>query len=192
MAQKSGFRVIDSLVLPDDEGLLTQAVVQVMNSSDIAVISGGSSAGKKDLTAKIIAKLASEGVDTHGLAIRPGKPTILGCDRPSKTVLVGLPGHPVSAIVVFELLVGWLYKQLANLAPKPAIPGRLSRNVSASPGKLTCCPCKLAWTGEFYAVEPILYKSGLITCLTQSDGYFLIEKDTEGLQVGQTVMVNLF
>jgi len=191
LALKSGFNVVDSIVVPDDESLLTEAVHKSMLSSDIVAISGGSSVGKKDITAKVISKIASDGVNTHGLAIRPGKPTILGYDTPSKTVLAGLPGHPVSAIIIFEMLFGWLIRELSGLEAKPKIAGRLVRNIPASPGKLTCCLCKLVLVGDCYKVEPVFYKSGLITSLTQADGYFLIQKDTEGLKSGQDVLVTL-
>lgn len=190
-AQESGFSVADTNVLPDDEEILTKSILQAMETSQIVVISGGSSAGKKDLTAKIIENVASEGIHTRGLAIKPGKPTILGYDVPTQTVLAGLPGHPISAMVVFELLLGQVYRELLGAAPKMPIPGRLSRNVPASPGKLTFYPCKLTWENDNYSVTPVLYKSGLITGISQADGYFLIEKDREGLNVGERVLVTL-
>jgi len=191
LAEKNGFSVISSEVLPDDEKLLTYSIQKAMLLSDIIIISGGSSVGKKDNTAKIIDKIASEGVNTHGLALKPGKPTILGYDALSKTVLAGLPGHPVSAFIVFELLFGWLIKELSGASEKAALPARLTHNIAASPGKLTCCLCKLTWVNDCYEAEPVLYKSGLITSLTVADGYFLIEKDIEGFVAGQIVLVTL-
>lgn len=192
LAQKKGFSVVGTAVLPDDENALELALRDAMLTSDIVAISGGSSQGKKDITRMIIDRVSSPGVYTHGMAIKPGKPTILGYDSRTRTLLAGLPGHPVSAMMVFELLFGWLLCELTGSAQAHAIPARLSCNVASSPGKLTCWPVRLEWTGSEALAEPIFGKSGLITTLTGADGYFTVERDTEGLRAGQTVLVHLF
>jgi molybdopterin molybdotransferase len=124
--------------------------------------------------------------------VKPGKPTILGFDENSKTILAGLPGHPVSAMIIFELIFSWLFREITGAAGQMKIPARLSSNVAASPGKLTCQPCRLLLDGPFYTAEPTFGKSGLITTLTKADGFFMIGRGTEGITEGQTVMVNLF
>jgi len=192
LAQKKGFSIVGTAVLPDDENALEQAFREAMVTSDIAAVSGGSSQGKKDMTRTVIDRVSSPGVYTHGMAIKPGKPTILGYDSPSRTLLAGLPGHPVSAMMVFELLFGWLLREVTGSVQTPAIPARLSCHVVSSPGKLTCWPARLEWTGNGYAAEPIFGKSGLITTLTEADGYFTVDRDIEGLKTGQTVLVHLF
>jgi len=192
LAQKHGFTVIGQHVLPDCEDVIEQAVSSAMNESNIVIVSGGSSKGKKDLTRPIFDKLSSQGVFTHGIAIKPGKPTILAYDRSSSTLLVGLPGHPVSAMMIFELLIGWLLREYTGSVAPPSVPARILCNLAASPGKLTCQPCSLQNTADGYVVEPVFGKSGLITTLTQANGYFIIDRDSEGLQAGQTVMVNLY
>jgi len=131
-------------------------------------------------------------VYTHGLAVRPGKPTILGHDAQSETLLIGLPGHPVAAMMMFELLLGWLWRSLTGSSPHPAIPAQLACNVAAAPGKLNCWPAKLMWTGDSYLAEPIFGKSGLITVLTKADGYFTLNRESEGLTAGQRVLIHLF
>jgi len=192
LAQKNGFFVVGAAVLPDDESALERAIREAMEKSDIVAVSGGSSQGKKDITRAVIDRVSSPGVYTHGMAIKPGKPTILGYDSPSRTLLAGLPGHPVSAMMVFELLFGWLLREITGSAQAPAIPAHLSCNVASSPGKLTCWPVRLEWTGKEFAAEPIFGKSGLITTLTKADGYFTVDRDTEGLEAGRTVLVHLF
>jgi len=192
LAQKNGFIVVGASVLPDDVSVLKQTLRAAMEISDIVIISGGSSKGKKDMTGIVIDRVSSPGVYTHGLAIKPGKPTIIGFDEPSKTLLVGLPGHPVSAMIVFELLLGWMLRKTTGNASPPAIPAKITCNVASSPGKLTCWPARLEWMGSGYSAEPIFGKSGLITTLTKADGYFTVERDAEGLTAGQTVLVNLF
>ena len=126
------------------------------------------------------------------MAIKPGKPTILGYDARSRTLFSGLPGHPVSAMTVFETLFGWLFHEITGSAESPAIPARVTCNAASSPGRLTCWPCRLEWSDGGYTAEPIFGKSGLITTLTLADGYFTIDRGTEGVKLGQTVMVRLF
>ncbi|MCL2753697.1 MAG: molybdopterin molybdotransferase MoeA [Defluviitaleaceae bacterium] len=192
LAQKHGYDVVKTLTLPDDEEMISHAITDNMQDCDIVAVTGGSSQGKKDMTAEIINKIANPGVFTHGIAIKPGKPTILGSDTSSQTLLVGLPGHPISAMTVFGLLFGWLHKEIAGERQEFAIPAKISVNVPQSPGKVTCYPCKLVFENGEYTAEPIFYKSGLIATLVEADGYFLIEKDTEGLAKGSNVMVYLY
>ena len=192
LAQKNGYMVVGQAVLGDDESALEEALRQAMAISDLVAVSGGSSQGKKDITGKLIGRVSSPGVYTHGMAIKPGKPTILGYDSLSRTLLAGLPGHPVSAMMVFELLFGWLNRKITGSQPALAIPARISCNVPSSPGKLTCWPVGLEWREGGYLAEPIFGKSGLITTLTKARGYFTVARDKEGLSAGETVMVHLF
>ena len=192
LAEKNGFTIICTALIPDQEDVLEEAVRLVMETSDIVVVSGGSSKGEKDATRAVLDRVSGSGVFTHGLAIKPGKPTILGYDASSKTLLVGLPGHPVSAMMVFELLLCWLLRELTGEVQLPPVPARISRNVVSSPGKLTCWPVKLNRNGDGYEADPIFGKSGLITTLTRADGYFTIERNREGLSSGETVLVHLF
>jgi len=192
LALKHGFTVNGHHVLRDSKEVIERAVNSAMNDSDIVIVSGGSSKGKKDLTKDIFDSLSSPGVITHGIAIKPGKPTILAYDDNTCTLLVGLPGHPVSAMMIFELLIGWLLREVTGSVAPPAVPAQILSNLAASPGKLTCQPCNLWHTPDGYVAEPIFGKSGLITTLTQANGYFIIDRDSEGLRAGQTVMVNLY
>ena len=193
LAHKHGFTVLGVSVLPDDENILLSAVQTAMKTSDIVIVSGGSSKGKKDLTRPVFDQISTPGVYVHGIAIKPGKPTLLGFDEPSKILLVGLPGHPVSAMVVFELLLGWVFRELMCCQANFAIPAKLSCNIASSPGKLTCWACLLIHSPNGgYIAEPVFGKSGLITTLTQADGYFITPRDTEGLLEGHEVMVHLF
>ena len=192
LAQKTGFSVIETHVLTDDENILERTIQPAMKTSDIIAVSGGSSQGAKDMTRAVIDRVSSPGVFTHGLAVKPGKPTILGYDSLSNTLLAGLPGHPVSAMIVFELMLGWLLREITGNPEARVIPAKISVNVASSPGKLTCLPVKLRWTGNGYSAEPVFGKSGLITTLTSADGYFIVNRNTEGLQSGQTVEVHLF
>ena len=192
LALQYGYRVLPAELLPDDEQRLENAVIKAMALSDIVVISGGSSQGEKDLTAKIIDRAASPGVFTHGIAAKPGKPTILGWDEKSKTLFAGLPGHPVSAIMVFEQLLGaTLTKKPLLFASRP-LPAKVSSNVPGASGKTVCQPVILVLKDGVYFAEPVFGKSGLITTLTQADGYITIDLNKEGLKKDENVMVHLF
>ena len=192
LALKRGYRVVSVQALPDDEALLNAALAECSASSDVVVISGGSSQGEKDKSAAVINHMAKPGVFTHGLALKPGKPTILGWDDESQTLFVGLPGHPVAAIMVFELLLGWLHDKLFNQPPSFPLPARISCNVPGSPGRTVCQPVILRLEEGSYFAEPIFGKSGMITTLTRADGYILIDLNKEGLRKGEPVLVHLF
>ena len=193
LAERYGYRVTSAQVLGDDEKQLEAAVREVMNISDIVVISGGSSQGEKDFTAQIIDCAAKPGVFTHGLAVKPGKPTILGWDEESKTLFAGLPGHPVSALIVFELLFGSLSVNPRFSASRvPPIPARISCNVPGAPGRTVCQPVVLRFKDGSYSAEPVFGKSGMISTLTQADGYIIIDLNKEWLNKDDPVFVNLF
>jgi len=191
LALNHGYKVISARVLPDDEAQLEQALREAVTVSDVAIISGGSSQGNKDLTADIINRVARPGVFTHGLAVKPGKPTIAGWDEESKTLLVGLPGHPVSAIMVFKLIAGWLTDTLFRKTPPLPVPARVSCNVPGAPGRTVLQPVILHGKDEGYFAEPVFGKAGMITTLTRADGYIVIDLNKEGLKNGESVMVHL-
>ena len=192
LASKRGYRVVTNMVLPDDRERLEEAIRAAMISSDVVIVSGGSSQGEKDITAAIIDQEARPGVFTHGLAIKPGKPTILGWDEESKTLLAGLPGHPVSAMLVFEMLLGWLSDKLLSKTPPFPIPARISTNIPGAPGKTVCQPVILSYEENRCYAQPVFGKSGMITTLTKADGYIIIDLNKEGLNKGEDVLVHLF
>lgn len=191
MAKKQGFLVQHTYVLKDQEELLRQVVSDAMKNSDIIVVSGGSSQGKKDITAKVLDELSHPGVFTHGIALKPGKPTILGVDDKSKTVLIGLPGHPAAALIVFQLIAVWLKEKFEERPENIQVLAKMETNVASAPGRLTCQLVKLIQKDGAYIARPILGKSGLMSTLTESDGYIFIDQNQEGLNVGETVYVHL-
>jgi len=192
LSQRRGYDVVSCEIVRDDAALLKTAIGKAIAISDVVVISGGSSKGDKDSTASAINLAAKPGVFCHGLALKPGKPTILGWDEESQTLLAGLPGHPVAAMVVFELLLGWLHDRLFDRLPPFAVPARVSCNVPGSPGRTVCQPVILHLEGDSYLAEPVFGKSGMITTLTRADGYVMIDLNKEGLKKGEGVMVQLF
>lgn len=165
-------------IITDDEALLHNTVRDALESCDAVILSGGSSAGVKDAACRIIEALGK--LLLHGIAIKPGKPTILG--RAGNKPLIGLPGHPVAAYFVAKLFVLPLLARLEGrqVSDHP-LRARLSENIGANHGRAQISACRLEeQRGQLTAV-PIHSKSGLITQLAGADGYFIISRDCEGL-----------
>jgi len=192
LAMESHYRVVSTQTIKDDEKALEEAIRKAMGESDVVALSGGSSQGAKDLTAKVFSGIADPGVFTHGLAVKPGKPTILGYDQKTGTVLAGLPGHPVSALMVFRVLFSWLARQLTGQEDPRPIPAKITHNIANSPGRTCYQPVALHTADGEYLAEPIFGKAGMITTLTKADGYIVIDLNKEGLEKGENVQVFAF
>lgn len=191
-AKQAGMEVVKKQVLADEEALLEAAVRESMKVSDLVLTSGGSSQGKKDMTNDILDRVSDGGVFTHGLALKPGKPTILGFDKGTETLLVGLPGHPVAALTVFELLLVWLWKRKTGQSESVMTMARMKTNLASAPGKTTCLLVKLTWEDGGYTAEPVLGTSGLISTMAEADGYVLVDMNQEGLRAGDLVQIYRF
>jgi len=199
LARQRGYSVIAQQTIADDLNLLEDVIRHALDAADVVVVSGGSSRGEKDYTAEAFSRIvndANQGIFTQGLAVKPGKPTIFGYDRITNTLLCGLPGHPVSAIIVFELFLSRLYRSLSCQREPLSVPARIDRNLAAAPGKISCQPVTLRRhgnsNGDDYIAEPVFGKSGMISSLTRADGYIIIEQNREGLKQGEPVQVFLF
>lgn len=180
--------VLEEHLIQDDEELLFSTVNRLKDLVDLILISGGSSQGEKDYTAKIIERCQNPGVWSHGLAIKPGKPTIIGSS--DSCLIVGLPGHPVSAMTVFLRVFKTAYQQAYNL-PINKVFARLNTNVMSSAGKETVVYVQLK--AEQYQIQAsVIYsKSGLISTLRHADGYVIIPGNLEGYQKDEIVEVIL-
>ena len=181
-----GANVINYGIVIDDEALLSEKVHKAVSECDAVLLSGGSSVGVKDAACRIIESMGT--LLMHGIAIKPGKPTILG--KTGSKPLVGLPGHPVAAYFITKLFILPL---LARLAGKQldtySVPARITESVSANHGRAQVHCCRLERrAGELWAT-PIRGKSGLITTLAGADGYFVIDRDCEGLPQGAEIQV---
>ena len=165
-------------IITDDEALLHNTVRDALESCDAVILSGGSSAGVKDAACRIIESLGK--LLLHGIAIKPGKPTILG--RAGNKPLIGLPGHPVAAYFVAKLFVLPLLARLEGrqLSDHP-LRARLSESIGANHGRAQISACHLEQRDGLLTAVPIRSKSGLITQLAEADGYFMIGRDCEGL-----------
>lgn len=183
-----GCHVINYGIVIDDEALLTQKVRQAAAECDAVLLSGGSSVGVKDAACRIIESMGR--LLLHGIAIKPGKPTILGKAGPKP--LVGLPGHPVAAYFITKLFVLPLLGQLSGRDMTAyTVTAKVTESISANHGRAQYHCCRLTpRDGEVWA-EPIRGKSGLITTLAGADGYFCIDRDCEGLPKNAEIQVTV-
>ena len=183
---RAGAQVQSLGILRDDDAALADAMDAALEQCDALLISGGSSVGRKDATCRIIAHAGQ--VLFHGVAMKPGKPTILGIAR-GKAVF-GLPGHPAAAAFAAQLFVLPLLRRLAGCAAGLlAVPAALREPVSANHGRAQYMAAVLEREdGALYA-RPVRSKSGLITALAGADGWFCIPRDCEGLPAGACVDV---
>ena len=194
LAKSCGFDVVRCIKVKDDEAVFRSELENAKLDSDVVLTSGGSSQGKKDMTNDVMDSVCDEGTFTHGLSIKPGKPTILAFDKASATFMIGLPGHPVASLTVFHALLVNLWKDVTGQPPQKPVIGKMETNVAGAPGKTTFMLAKTninCETGEL-TVKPVLAKSGLINSMVDTDGYIEIDMNKEGLKKGEAVLVYRF
>ncbi len=159
---------------------------------DMLVLTAGSSVSTRDLTRQVIDSLGKPGVLQHGLAVKPGKPTILAvCDNKP---VIGLPGNPVSAFLVAQQIVVPLIKHALGeiIIPAGTIIATLAANISSATGREDRVPVTLRQTEDGWLAEPVFGKSNLIYTLVNADGYIQIPLNSNGLKAGTSVQVYLF
>ena len=173
-----GAEPVDYGIVVDDEALLRRKTEAAAASCDAVILSGGSSAGVKDAACRIIGGMGT--LLLHGIAIKPGKPTILG--KAGNKPLIGLPGHPVAAFFVAKLFVLPLLARLdAGTMQNYPVRASLSESLNANHGRMQISACRLEEKDGDLKAVPIRSKSGLITQLAGADGYLVIDRDCEGL-----------
>jgi molybdopterin molybdotransferase len=174
-------------IVSDEPGALQDRLREVLRGADLVVVSAGSSVGARDETAGAVAALGD--IWCHGLAIKPGKPTLLA--ECSGVPVVGLPGNPLSALVVFRLVGVPLVWRLAGCTtppPEPSTRARLSRDLPSAAGRLDVVQVALR-DGR---AEPIFGPSALLSVLTRADGYLVVPEPATGLDAGLEVEVTLY
>ena len=176
-------------IVRDDEEALRAAVERGLDTCDLVLLSGGSSVGEKDAARRVMESFGP--VLFHGIAMKPGKPTLLS--RAGDKPLLGLPGHPVAALFVTHLFVCPLLARLeGRRLVRRQVTARLTEAVSANHGRAQYTGVFLEPGPDGLLARPIRSKSGLITTLAGSDGYFCIPRDQEGMPAGQEVLVTIY
>ena len=189
LVREAGAEPLFAGIVPDDREALAQALREALRDSDVLVVSAGSSVGARDETAAAIASLGDPGIWCHGLALRPGKPTLLAdCGG---VPVIGLPGNPRSALVVFRLIGMPIVRAVGGCTDPPAEPtlhARLARDLPSAAGRLDIVQVRL--DGD--QVEPLFGSSSLLSILTAADGYVTVPEAATGIGAGTEVEVTLY
>jgi molybdopterin molybdotransferase len=189
-------------IVSDQFEVLQEVAATALSECDVVIITAGSSASTRDMTADVIRTLGAPGVLVHGINTRPGKPTILGVC--SGKAVIGLPGNPVSALVNGYLFVVPVIEKLLGALPRPqaTVRAQLTVNLPSQAGREDWWPVRLSADRPspivdrqsqivHYAAEPIFGKSNLIFTLASADGLLRIPPDATGLSAGEIVEVYL-
>lgn len=181
--------------VPDDPALLRAALEKALASADLVVLSGGSSVGERDHMVSVVASLPGAEVHAHGIAISPGKPTLIAAVN-GKPVF-GLPGHPVSALVVAQVFLAPFIRYLGGEELKRGPEGArvravLTASVHSAQGREEYVRVKIDGTGGHIGARPVFGKSGMLSTLVKADGFVVVPMHTEGIPAGEMVDVILF
>lgn len=192
LARRAGGVPLTYPIVPDRLEALQEAAAQALAQADMLVMSAGSSVSVRDMTAEVIDGLGRPGILVHGVSVKPGKPTIIAvCDGKP---IFGLPGNPVSAMVIFDLFVAPAIRLMLGAAPQSRVrlAARLARNVASTTGREDYVPVRLEQrNGEQWAI-PVFGKSNLIYTLIRAEGTVKVGLDSNGIAEGQWVTVELF
>jgi molybdopterin molybdotransferase len=184
-------------LVTDSLEALVETCRTAMEDHDVVLLSGGSSVGVRDYTLRILESFPDAELLVHGIAIRPGKPTILA--RIGKKIFWGLPGQPVSALMICRIFAVPSLERLEGLVRsvevdegKNTLSAVLSRQLPSLHGRTDCVPVALSiQEGELMAT-PVFGKSAMIGILAKAHGYIMISEHVEGLDQGTRMRVQLF
>lgn len=191
LVREWGFSFEYGGIVKDNREEFERKAKELLAKTDCLVVSGGSSVGAKDYSVDVIQSLGEPGVFVHGIAVKPGKPTILSMAE-SKPV-IGLPGHPASAVIIFRLFGRAILERLqgTNKQERQLTFARVTKNIPSAAGRTDYVRVRLFEENQQWHAEPIFGKSGLISTLVQSDGIVEIIAPSEGVQKGELVPVRL-
>ena len=196
MIAEAGGETIDLGVVKDDRPAFEKAMAHALKVADVVMISGGSSVGIKDMTVDVICAFPKSAIFFHGISIAPGKPTIFA--KAAGKPVMGLPGHPVSALVVFSLFGAPLVRLVGGepavtaFAPLRTTRARLAQNVASAPGREDYVRVLLEQHNGTLLAQPLPGKSGAVFSLVQANGMFCIPHNEEGKEAGEEVEIILF
>lgn len=173
-------------IVKDDYDQLKSKILECLEEYDILICSGGTSAGVGDVLKHVLDEIGE--VKLHGIAVQPGKPTILGVI--GEKLVIGLPGNPVSSLVIFNVFVAPAIRSLLGLKESSLkkVEGKLTKRIHSAIGREQYQLVKY----DEGKVEPIFKDSGAIFSLARADGYVNVSKNTELVEEGEIVEVNLF
>ncbi len=193
LCQEIGAEPLYLGIARDSEEEIGAKILEGLEKADVVITTGGTSVGIADLVPITVNKLGKPGIVVHGVAIRPGMPTALGILK-GKPIFV-LSGYPVAATIGFEVFARPTLLKLQGIEneSRPMLKAKLTKRVAGALGRRVYLRVKtFEKAGEFYA-EPVRAKgSGLYSSMTKANGYVIIPEDREGLEEGETIVVQLF
>ncbi len=174
---------------PDDPARIAAAVSAAVSACDLLIIVAGSSAGRDDYTARVVAELGTLAV--HGVAVRPGHPVVLGVV--GGTPVLGAPGYPVSAALTFDIFAEPLLAELEGAAPRrrPRTSARLARKLASPLGMDDWVRVRLGMVGGTMVATPLPRGAGVLTSLVRADGLLVVPAGLEGHHPGERVEIEL-
>jgi molybdopterin molybdotransferase len=196
LVEECGGELRDWGVVRDDRNQLSKAIGEGLAWGDLVLLSGGSSMGTKDIALETLLSFPESEIIFHGISVSPGKPTIFAraCGKP----ILGLPGYPVSALVIFDLFAAPLIRALGgeegvdrNRFPR-IIRATLRTNIASQVGREDYVRVALTKEGQRPLAVPLPNKSGAIFTLVKADGMVRIDLNQDGLEAGEEVEVILF
>ena len=193
LVEDAGGEPVHIGLVPDDYALQRQAALDGLERGDILVFSAGSSVSSRDMTVRVLDELGPPGVLVHGIAHKPGKPTIVALVEGKPAF--GLPGNPVSAMVVFGILVRPVIQALMGRTEPPVTRGvhaRLTKDIRSATGREDHVQVKLMEDKDGMLADPVFGKSNLISTLVEADGVVVVPLDDGGLYAGDEVFVRLY
>lgn len=177
-------------IVKDDPALLKAALLEGVEEADMVIINAGSSAGSEDYTYHLIKELGQ--VFTHGVATRPGKPVVLG--KIKDTIIVGLPGYPVSAYLTMEWFVQPLVCHYLGISvpEREKLEVKLSRRIVSKMGTEDFVRMNVGYVNDQYVASPLNRAAGVTMSLVRADGLLVVPSDQLGFEQGETVNIELY
>lgn len=192
-AKQFGAEVIYGGIVEDNYEEFLRRAAELYDQVDFLLLSGGSSVGTRDFSVQVLDTLGQPGVLVHGVAIKPGKPTIIA--KAGEKPVMGLPGHPASALIIFHLFAVPILERLSGITQEKTdtrLQARISRNIPSAVGRSDYIRVKLEERPDGIWAVPVFGKSGLISTMVASDGMVEIAANKEGILEGELVKVYLF
>lgn len=185
LLKKMGIDVLSMKHLKDERNLIKKELEEDL---DLIIISGSSSKGNKDFVPSISKEL-NPGMIYHGISIKPGKPTSLS--QNNNTMILGLPGNPISAYAVFRTIFQKAYEKYFEIDENLKIKCKIKRNIANTSAKTMICLVEIKKEGNELVASPIFGFSNNISLLKKAKGYIVIDEYVEGIKENEKVWVNL-
>lgn len=194
LGQKGGAEIASEGILPDIFDQFLEKSRNLLARVDFLVLSGGSSVGSRDFTARTLQKLGRPGLLVEGISIKPGKPTLLA-NCGGKPVL-GLPGHPISALNVFLIFGMAILDRLSGRQRHrrffPTVNAILTRNLPSRSGQTDFARVRIERENGQVLAVPVFGRSGMLRTMAEADGFIIVKPEMEGLEAGTEVQVFLW